>query len=360
MFCTFMGRDAQGVFPWDKSQARALHGAVNVKGPLLTVHEGDQAELVVPAPLDALWVRHDQSSGGDSVQYGRYRLVPERNLSPSEERTQRLLSAIHDFEGEPGQASELIYPYQSPPKGKLSRPFVYWRWSELMRWLSTPEHTTVRDLNGWSASCIGALPKEYRAHVTLSSSFSSENEMRVRSALDGHLFGTWNQRYQDVQGRDYRLWAEMNVDHEHSHDYDRGWAHLGGEKRMVELSPSSVHVPQLSDELRASLSDQRVVRVVLLSPAIFTEGDRPTTLLEGGHRLIAQSVGRPQVVSGWDVAKSKPKPTRRMAPAGSVYWVELAEGTSAAEWAASRFMTCISDELTDQRHGFGLCVVGVA
>jgi CRISPR-associated protein Cmr3 len=43
-------------------------------------------------------------------------------------------------------------------------------------------------------------------------------------------------------------------------------------------------------------------------------------------RLVSACVPRAQVVSGWDLAREKPKPAVRAAPAGSVYWFEEMEG----------------------------------
>ena len=39
---------------------------------------------------------------------------------------------------------------------------------------------------------------------------------------------------------------------------------------------------------------------------------------------------RPQIVSGFDIARSTPKPALRAAPAGSVYWLEDLDATPAA------------------------------
>lgn len=75
--------------------------------------------------------------------------------------------------------------------------------------------------------------------------------------------------------------------------------------------------------------------------------------------MIASVVGRPEVVSGWDFDKRGPKPTRRMAPAGSVYWVKVDPTVDAKTWAKSIWMQSVSDEPQDKHDGFGLAVVGV-
>ena len=107
-------------------------------------------------------------------------------------------------------------------------------------------------------------------------------------------------------------------------------------------------------------SGQRL-RVVLTTPAIFKDGAVPATIR--GARVVAACVGRPEVISGWDFSKSNggaPKATRRMAPAGSVYWVELDAGQNRNAWIGDAWMKSVSDDAQDQRDGFGVAVVGVA
>lgn len=354
MFCTALGRDENGHFALNAADARELYSRLSVRGPLLVAHDAHQDELLAPAPSDALWIHDEQGA------LRRHRLAAASQLQGDEARAERLRGALYEVAA--GEADELVYPLAPPPKGKASRPFAYWRWSELERWLVAPEAVTARAADDWRSRCVARLPQEYRTHVTLCSTFSTEEELYQRAALDGHLFGTWNQRYEDSERR-YSLWATLEAPKgaaQREAWAQGGWAHLGGEKRLVELKPSAAPAPAMSADLRRALEGQRRVRVVLLTPALFSAGDRPSWLLEGGHRLVAQVVGRPQAVSGWDVAKQRPKAARRMAPAGSVYWIELAEGTSAAQWAEGRFMSCVSDAEADRRQGFGLCVVGVA
>jgi CRISPR-associated protein Cmr3 len=43
-------------------------------------------------------------------------------------------------------------------------------------------------------------------------------------------------------------------------------------------------------------------------------------------RVVAAAVGRPQVISGWDLPGGHPKPAVRVIPAGTVYWMERMDG----------------------------------
>jgi CRISPR-associated protein Cmr3 len=61
------------------------------------------------------------------------------------------------------------------------------------------------------------------------------------------------------------------------------------------------------------------------------DGERFEFSLHGVRaRLAAAAVPRAQVVSGWDLAARKPKPSVRVAPAGSVYWLDELEATPEA------------------------------
>jgi CRISPR-associated protein Cmr3 len=84
----------------------------------------------------------------------------------------------------------------------------------------------------------------------------------------------------------------------------------------------------------------RRCRLVLTSPGLFPGGWLPTGCVrtESGQvqfglggvtaRLVSAAVPRAEVVSGWDVARWRPKPARRAAPIGSVYWLEDLDTTA--------------------------------
>lgn len=75
-----------------------------------------------------------------------------------------------------------------------------------------------------------------------------------------------------------------------------------------------------------------------------------------------------EVVSGWDLAfdngagkpRGRPKPTRRLAPAGSVYFVELEGGAreDLERWCDAAWLAPLSDGEQERRDGFGLAALG--
>jgi CRISPR-associated protein Cmr3 len=107
---------------------------------------------------------------------------------------------------------------------------------------------------------------------------------------------------------------------------------------------------------------------VLLTPAHFTNGYRPVWLrtLQPGVAgdLLGAAINRAQVVSGWDFDRTKskdgqPKATKRLAPAGSVYFLQITgDESSVKTWCEKVWLKCVSDEPQDRCDGFGLAVLG--
>jgi CRISPR-associated protein Cmr3 len=105
---------------------------------------------------------------------------------------------------------------------------------------------------------------------------------------------------------------------------------------------------------------------VLQTPAIFASGWLPGTVRETSEgpvlvadafqaRLVAASIGTPELAGGWDLVRGRPKPFRRTVPAGGVYWFEVVEGDRSAPWAAYHDRS-VSDERAHE--GYGLVHVG--
>ncbi|MFP7756011.1 type III-B CRISPR module-associated Cmr3 family protein [Thermodesulfobacteriota bacterium B35] len=116
-----------------------------------------------------------------------------------------------------------------------------------------------------------------------------------------------------------------------------GLLRLGGDGRGAEVSlPSGDVLPPGVGRPEAGWDG---FRMILTTPGVFPDGWLPPGCAEedggiflacGGLRaeLRAAALGRHGVVSGWDMANHRPKPARRVVPAGSVYWFRVAEGDS--------------------------------
>jgi hypothetical protein len=78
-------------------------------------------------------------------------------------------------------------------------------------------------------------------------------------------------------------------------------------------------------------------------------------------RLACAAVARADVVSGWDLAgrqpkpkpKPKPKPAERVAPAGSVYWLDDLDTTPEVLGKLAEQGLCFDAEHNAQRRGEG-------
>ncbi len=90
-----------------------------------------------------------------------------------------------------------------------------------------------------------------------------------------------------------------------------------------------------------AIAAPRRCRIVLASPGIFEGGWLPPGVSREGTewrfelrgvkaRLVAACVPRAGLVSGWDLARERPKPAQRVAPAGSVYWLDELEASEQA------------------------------
>ncbi len=112
-----------------------------------------------------------------------------------------------------------------------------------------------------------------------------------------------------------------------------GLLRFGGDGRAVTIEPAAVPWPPEPDWERI----ERECRFLLIlrTPGVFPGGWRPPgleaeDLWQGpsgiSARLVAAVVPRARVVSGWDLAKHRPKPAQRTVPVGAVYAFAEAEG----------------------------------
>lgn len=129
------------------------------------------------------------------------------------------------------------------------------------------------------------------------------------------------------------------------------------------------------ERLINALHDKDRLRIVLTTPARFDGGWLPDGFtLVGEHfegkllselppmRLRAACVGRPQAGSGWDMAKRQPKRGVRLAPAGSVYFFELLDGTLTKAHIKQLWLASLGgahDDGFGTQDGFGVVVPGV-
>lgn len=120
---------------------------------------------------------------------------------------------------------------------------------------------------------------------------------------------------------------------------------LGGEGKYVAVTTQEV-VDWPTKSHGASNSLHYLATPTFLAPNTDKFGcNRPLPDLDG---LVAAASGGPLPVSGWDVARNCPRPTRFAVPAGAVYFYEKPVDKNAFLYAAD------ADELRQEGWGFTL------
>lgn len=146
---------------------------------------------------------------------------------------------------------------------------------------------------------------------------------------------------------------------------------LGGDGRLAIPEELPAEVFSLPRELEAAFaSGPRGLRLLVVSPGHFDGGWLPDGLSPRGAEYRGQLAGipdevilkaafmdRPRHVSGWDLARHEPKPTRRLVAPGSVFFFTKADGRPfTPEDARNLWFRRIG---SDTHEGFGVVVPGV-
>ena len=113
---------------------------------------------------------------------------------------------------------------------------------------------------------------------------------------------------------------------------------FGGDGRAAVAKRVDAHFPEADYD---SLTTAGRCRLILTTPGLFEGGWKPTGTTSDGRglcfdlhgvrgRLVCAAVPRAEVISGFDLARRRPKSAQRVAPAGSVYWLDDLDATPAA------------------------------
>ncbi|HEY0556749.1 MAG TPA: type III-B CRISPR module-associated protein Cmr3 [Thermoanaerobaculia bacterium] len=337
-----------GAFTVPKGSLNDLKEKVVVQGPLLAELKADSDDVLqwfAPAPRDLTILQ------GDDKKTTIRRLIP-CPLHPGEAMDSLSEEGLHPV----GSAGEETYG--KPPKDLPA----FWNWMDFEAWLTHPADRSDVNLKTLG---IEALPIETRAHLAI--------QPGERVGIDGMFFQTSGLRFLQkgdslLEPRRFALSLSCQGANVAGRDLkmERQIAPLGGERRLARWSPASKEWPRMPEAVREKIVATRRARLILLTPALFKKGALPGWNGEawplGGPvkaRVASACVPRPAVVSGWDLAKGRPKETKRLALAGSVYFVEL-DGTpeEIQRWCEESWLACLSDDAQDRRDGFGLAALG--
>lgn len=190
---------------------------------------------------------------------------------------------------------------------------------------------------GWKAYLTGKIPSPNDL-VRSSALWAIDHRVGVGldaeqgRAADGRLFSVQAVAMQkrETSGFDVGFLASISG----ADLPKRGLLRLGGDGRGAELHPTA---PTELTADHAALCSQRRCRIVLTTPGLFTDGWRLPGCdadgrfnLHGVHgKLVCAAVPRSETISGWDLARHEPKAAQRVAPSGSVYWVDELDATPA-------------------------------
>lgn len=321
---------------------------IKVRGPLLVrlAQSGENIEeWLIPAPADALILEEQVKQ--DHVWCKP--LVPLTLYKGAE------FNSTHD-----GKSLMLVGPVGPDLRKPSKETPPYWRWNTFEQWLLNP-FEGERSLTSLGH---GGPLYEHRLHVSMNP--------ETLTAKTGALFETSGLEFaspgEDLETRlsgAQRLALAVIVDRKEASTLLSGIAGLGGERRMVSWRRSDRDLPDCPKKLLDTISDQAACRVVLLTPACFKEGYWPAWLLKSRNGvqpdLRAIAIQHPQVVSGWRLEPPPgPKTTRRLAPAGTVFFLSLKGDSKEAikQWVKDVWMQCISDDAEDRNDGFGMAVLG--
>jgi len=344
----------------DKDKWRGLLNQVRILGPVLFSLRTNEA--LFPAPLDALLVKLDSvdqncESKPEAKQLRLYRLTPE--------------------EAGGDVATNLPEPLERPvfapaemPKSKPEPMPAFWRKRHFDNWLLGDPATSL-EIDEPTELGITGPEVEYRTHVKIDPNLQTAAESMLYETSGLQFLHRAGNTITDVE--ELALFVQvvgegLSADCAAAMENSLSGVHpLGGERRLAlwgaRAEPAWPEKPP--KEIVGEVKSSKRARLLLLTPADFnTDGNDlpfiPQSGMFGRAKTVAAAVGRPITVSGFDLAKGSPKPGRRLAPAGSVYFVDLGNVENIEAWVEEHWMKVLPEQPEQsQRDGYGLTAVGV-
>ncbi len=256
--------------------------------------------------------------------------------------------------------------------GKIS---PLWSVDMMVSWLVSSEMSCVFQEKAKQESGFLDLPRK---------------ESRVHAAIDPHCGSAKDEMLFETMGLDF-ICPGCNVPLGLAGKVDDSESFLGfskidtvhpfgGKRRLSHWKSGDAHYGWICPEIvRSSCQGSRFLRMILVTPGIFTGGWLPGWLseknnfLEGSPpgasdkvrlRLISACVNRRwQPLSGWSLEQEGgrekgAKQMKRMVPAGSVYFFERVDDTMD-DFIEDAWLRSVCDDEQDRIDGFGMSVWGI-
>ncbi len=236
---------------------------------------------------------------------------------------------------------------------------TFWRWEKIKDWLELPESGTTFCLNKIG---IQGLVQESRTHVSI--------DPGTQAAEEGALFQTSGLEFTHQDRKDSEPYClskskQLGLLVLTNADMKEGIGHLGGESRTVSwVEKEALQMPfeTCPEAIFEKIMRDGHCRLILITPAYFEHGNTPTWLQDQFKVTVKAIINKRYLgISGWDYEKKAPKPSRRLTPAGSVYFLKLPDDKKQCEdFIKNTWMRTISDDPKQNRlDGFGLAILGV-
>lgn len=334
---TRSGSDPQKGF--DASRINELLSK-SIRGPILVEldSDGNIIERYFPAPADALLVEVKNTR-----QVFRHALAPID--LPDEAFTDMTdLSLV-------GPSKQV----RNKPAKDAPR---FWKWSEVESWLQNGVDSA--DAFDPKILGLGDLPNDRRTHVSI--------DPALQASREGALFQTSAVEFTRVSVNNEDRVTETHalaIAFETDAGLTAGMGFLGGERRVAQWQEvkNSIHRSEKFTSIKKQIESDKSCRLLLATPSFFSNGYLPEYIAsQFGAKVVATALPRYQTISGWDYAKpngGEPKPTRRLVPAGSVYFLNLEGVKDIDAFVDAVWLNTISDDEQSRRDGFGLALLGV-
>ena len=311
---------------------------IEMFGALLAeIKDDDSLEFFAPTPADSLYIKPE--------------IETDKNLFPLVPLSKDYLSNLNDNLDIELRLLVIEKDKDNPNKevkGKPNSEVKFWHWCKFEKWLIKAESQKIES----EKLGISGLVSDQRTHVKI--------DYERKSNIDGGLFQTRGLEFvmKDKTSKDLKFkQLGLALQLSDSKGLDEGLFPLGGERRVVHWSKKDCEFPNCPQEVINGIKKSGHCRLILLTPAYFENGFLPDEN-KLGAKVKAVAVNRSQVISGWDFAKRKPKPTRRLTPAGTVYFLEIEVKDKVEDFINQIWFKNIGDCKQTKLDGFGLAVLG--